>query len=77
MFTYNGKPAERIAKLHSGRLVEYDAASSGLTPNSQYYGHAFDFIGIGIIYSVNGVKQNYDLNNHKHLRAFFKYKFPR
>ena len=50
----------RIAELHDGSRVYYDACgSTNYTPNHSGYMKNFKFIGVGRIYSIDGIKQEY------------------
>ena len=47
----------KIAKLDNGELVEYDTCSSNLTADHDSYKKLSHFIGAGVIWKINGVKQ--------------------
>lgn len=63
MFYTAGKPTSCcIAKLEDGLLVEYDVC--GERREGVYNPKVFEYIGTGVIHSVDGVEQNWDRKVH-------------
>lgn len=62
-----------IASLDDGKLVQYDMASRITTGFGEYL-DCYDFIGQGIIYSVNDVKQKFVHSNPDRVMNFWKSK---
>ena len=69
---YGYREYKTVCKLFNGNIVKYDACADKL---DAYNPEVFHYIGKGIIHSIDGVVQGYDMNNPDHIKCFFvKYK---
>lgn len=62
-----------IASLDDGRLVEYDSASKS-SLGYEMFMDEFEYLGTGIIYSVNGKVQKFLHSNPNDIYNFWKSK---